>query len=148
MAGLENPGIVPVYGLGEDSQGRRCYAMRFIEGNTLQKAIHRYHAARKQSESRVPLRRDLEFRALLHRLKSACTTVAYAHSKGVLHRDLKPANIMLGPFDETLVVDWGLAKEMARVDGAKPGMEDKTSAPVKPRLPASRRWEWLAPPAT
>jgi len=31
----------------------------------------------------------------------------------VLHRDIKPDNIMLGPFGETLVLDWGLAKSMS-----------------------------------
>ena len=43
--GLEHPGIVPVYGLGHDADGRPFYAMRFIRGDTLKEAIERFHRA-------------------------------------------------------------------------------------------------------
>ena len=56
----------------------------------------------------------MAFRGLLQSFTAACNTVAYAHSRGVIHRDLKPENIMLGPYGETLVVDWGLAKYVGR----------------------------------
>ncbi len=111
---LEHPGIVPVYAMGADDQGRPFYAMRFVRGTSLDDAIRRYHdgesAARRSSRARA-----LELRQLLDRFADVCHTVAYAHSRGVLHRDLKPANILLGPFNESLVVDWGLAKVLGRM---------------------------------
>ena len=109
---LEHPGIVPVYALGFDASGRPYYVMRFIEGETLQVVVKRFHD--KFGDGRGdPRERLLELRKLLARLIAVCHTIDYAHNRGIIHRDLKPANILLGKYGETLVVDWGLAKVIA-----------------------------------
>jgi serine/threonine-protein kinase len=119
---LEHPGVVPIYTLGCDGAGAPCYAMRFIRGRSLQKEIEAFHAA--EESGRDPAERSLALRELLARFGSICNTVAYAHSRSILHRDLKPGNVMLGPYDETLVVDWGLAKPFARDDPAGSAEEE------------------------
>ncbi len=122
---LEHPGVVPIYALGTDSGGAPCYAMRFIRGATFQGAINGFHAAERAG--RDPSERSLALRELLNRFVSICNTVAYAHSRGIVHRDLKPPNVMLGKYDETLVVDWGLAKPFERnEETAGPGEEALT----------------------
>jgi serine/threonine protein kinase/Tfp pilus assembly protein PilF len=123
--GLEHPGIVPVYSLGQDADGRPFYAMRFIKGESLRQAIDRFHQVNagnwQQGEGL------LAFRKLLSRFIDVCNAIAYAHSRGVLHRDLKPNNIMLGKYGETLVVDWGLAKVLGK--GSDPQAAPRASSP-------------------
>jgi serine/threonine-protein kinase len=158
---LEHPGIVPVYGLVEGDDGRPCYAMRFIEGESLRDAIERFH-----SEKGDPRERRLALRRLLVRFVAVCNTVAYAHSRGILHRDLKPANIMLGKFGESLVVDWGLAKKFTRSDadrcageqsltpstrtpvegGTQMGQAAGTPAYMSPEQ-AAGHWDAVGPPS-
>ena len=94
LAALEHPGIVPVHDVGTLADGRVFYTMKFVEGQRLDKYI--------ESITSVPDRLRLFLRI--------CEAVAFAHARGVLHRDLKPANVMVGPFGEVLVMDWGLAK--------------------------------------
>jgi hypothetical protein len=56
--GLEHPGIVPIYSLGQYENGRPFYAMRLIRGDNLQESITRFHEKNKQGGSadfvRVP----------------------------------------------------------------------------------------------
>ena len=113
---LEHPGVVPVYGLGTDGRGRPFYAMRFVKGSTLKEVITRFHQERigPASPQNPQALVGLKLHQLLGRLIAVCNTMSYAHSRGILHRDLKPSNILLGPFGETLIVDWGLAKAMGR----------------------------------
>jgi eukaryotic-like serine/threonine-protein kinase len=123
---LEHPGIVPVYGLGSFADGRPFYAMRFVSGETLASAIDRFHRTDRDPGWK-PGERSLALRGLLGRLIDVANAVAYAHSRGVLHRDLKPNNVMLGPYGETLVVDWGLAKILSP---SGPATSDCDGAPA------------------
>lgn len=104
---LEHPGVVPVYAMGTWEDGRHFYAMRFIQGTTLKEAIQRYHDPHNEDDDHS---RQLQLRQLLNAFVDVCNTIGYAHSRHILHRDIKPSNIMVGPYGETLVVDWGLAK--------------------------------------
>jgi serine/threonine protein kinase len=90
---------VPVHDVGTLADGRVFYTMKFVEGQRLDEYI--------ASVSSVPDRLRLFLRI--------CDAVGFAHARGVLHRDLKPANIMVGPFGEVLVMDWGLAKILLEV---------------------------------
>ena len=131
---LEHPGVVPVYGMGESDDGRPFYAMRFIQGETLDDALARFH---KDLGRRDFSDNALAFRQLLNSFMSVCNTIAYAHSRGILHRDIKPANVMLGQYGETLVVDWGLAMPVNREAKFKTKNEQTLMVSGSSRIQAS-----------
>jgi len=100
-ARLEHPGIVPVHEAGRWPNGAPYYVMKLVEGRTLKELF-----CEKQT-----LRDRL---ALLGHVIAIADAVGYAHSEGVIHRDLKPSNVIVGEFGETIVVDWGLARDTRR----------------------------------
>ncbi len=103
---LDHPGIVPLHELGVDASGRIYFTMRLVEGDDLKTT---FKLVREGSQGWTQARAL----GVIHKI---CETMAFAHAKGVLHRDLKPSNVMVGPFGEVYVMDWGLAKVGGRED--------------------------------
>jgi eukaryotic-like serine/threonine-protein kinase len=104
-ARLQHPSVVPVYEAGRWPSGEPFYAMKLISGRTLRCLI----------DERSTLAERL---GLLSNVIAVADTIAYAHSLSIIHRDIKPMNVLVGQFGETLVVDWGMAKDLtAREEG-------------------------------
>ncbi len=101
---LEHPGIVPVHEMGFAPDGQLYFTMKKVAGSSLREVIRALRKGERGVRDRWTRHR------LLTSFVQVCNAMAYAHSRGVLHRDLKPDNIMLGPFGEVLVMDWGVAR--------------------------------------
>src|SRR5688572_15286079 len=102
-AQLEHPGIVSVHEAGTWPSGEPFYAMRLVKGRSLDRVLEEA----KRLEQRV---------ALIPHVIAVAEALAYAHDQHVIHRDLKPHNIMVGKFGETVVIDWGLGKNLVEDD--------------------------------
>ena len=102
-ARLQHPSIVPILDAGRDAEGQPFYIMRKIDGEPLSARV----TAATTARDRI---------ALVPAMLGAVDAAAYAHAQGVIHRDIKPWNILLGPFGETLLIDWGIARDLAAVE--------------------------------
>jgi serine/threonine protein kinase len=103
-AQLDHPNIVPLHDVGIDAQGNLFFTMKRVEGRTLHDWI---------VELGQPSSHHDAFREMLETFLRVCDAVAFAHSRGVIHCDLKPENIMVGPFGQVYVMDWGVARVLA-----------------------------------
>jgi serine/threonine-protein kinase len=103
LAALEHPQIARLYDVGLTGDGTPYLVMEHIqEGQDL---LAHADAKRLNTRQRVAL-----FQQVLR-------AVQYAHGQLVLHRDLKPGNILVTPQGEVKLLDFGIAKLLADVNG-------------------------------
>jgi serine/threonine-protein kinase len=99
---LTDPNTIAIYDFGKTDGGRFYYAMEFLEGLDLQQLVERYGPVDPARSVFI--------------LRQALSSLAEAHSRGILHRDIKPSNVFLTVrgtrFDFVKVLDFGLVKHL------------------------------------
>ena len=98
MARLRHPNIVAVHEVG-DYEGQPFFTMDLVDGLPLDRFA-----------AKVGIRDPVLVADLVARIADA---VSYAHGQGIVHRDLKPNNIIVDPRGEPVIMDFGLAKDIA-----------------------------------
>ncbi|MEW8508124.1 MAG: serine/threonine-protein kinase [Candidatus Thiodiazotropha sp.] len=95
-AKLQHPNTVPIYEIGRDNRGHYYFTMKLVHGYTLREILN--------------YRERYDLTQLIEVMVQIAHALDYAHTHGVAHRDIKPENILVGPYNEVLLMDWGLAK--------------------------------------
>ncbi len=101
-AALQHPNTMPTYELGRNNKGNYYFTMKLVHGYTLREVLN--------------FRERYDLTQLMEVLEEVGQALSYAHAKGVVHRDIKPDNILIGPYGEVLLLDWGLAKVWHKAD--------------------------------
>jgi serine/threonine protein kinase len=129
-AQLAHPNVVPLYSLEVTADSMPAFTMQRVRGETLAKLVERARDAGDPRDGTHALRRRLEI------FLGVTDAIAHAHARGVYHRKLTSAAVMLGPFAEVFVTDWGSA--MLGEKGAAEPLELIVAPPISLSGPITR----------
>ncbi len=101
-AQLQHPNIVAIHEVGEH-EGQQFFSMEYINGRSL---------AELARDRPLPPAQAARY------VQTVAEAIQYAHDRATLHRDLKPSNVLIDPYDEPRITDFGLALRLDEPAGA------------------------------
>jgi serine/threonine protein kinase/tetratricopeptide (TPR) repeat protein len=99
VAQLDHPNITRLLDAGTTDDGLPYFIMELAEGVPITQFVER---------AKLDLRERLQLFAKI------CSAVESAHRKHIAHRDIKPSNVMVSDDGEPKLLDFGIAKLLAR----------------------------------
>ncbi len=101
---LEHPNIIPVHELDFNPESGIFFTMKLVHGESLIDLLKNIKSGNIEYQERYSSYH------LLNIFRKVCDAISFAHSRSIIHQDIKPHNIIVGPYGEVLLMDWGLAR--------------------------------------
>lgn len=127
IAALNHPNIVTIHSV-EEAGRDRFFTMELVRGETLSTII---------PPEGLTLEKFLEIAI------PATEALGAAHERGIVHGDLKPANIMVSDEGRVKILDFGLARPVAKTPEA--GVADLPTRSVSVEVGVSGTLPYVAP---
>jgi eukaryotic-like serine/threonine-protein kinase len=116
LAGLDHPNIARLLDAGTTDDGLPYFIMDYIVGAPV---------------TRFAVAQSLSTRQRLGLFLKICAAVEFAHRNRVVHRDIKPSNILANADGEPKLLDFGIAKILAK-EGAAAQLTTETQQRLTP----------------
>jgi len=108
--GLNHPNILVIHHIGTHESAPYIVS-ELLEGETLRERL---------ADGALPQRKAIDYALQIAK------GLAAAHDKGIVHRDLKPENLFVTEDGRVKILDFGLAKLTATIDGTRSQSEVPT----------------------
>lgn len=110
---IAHPNIVTVFDFDRDGD-TVFMTMEYLDGKPLDKLISQYRSVGLPAEEVYKI------------LEGISAALIYAHGQNIIHSDFKPGNIFVNNKGLAKVIDFGIARAVAKVEHREESLDDKT----------------------